>query len=60
MDADSVAASKPGSDSDGAVSLIIPGGGLTQSSYSLAIIGIDAQGKRTEIDRRILDVHFDN
>ena len=55
-----VAASKAGADSDGAVSLIIPGIGLTQSSYSLAIIGIDGQGTRTEIDRRILDVHFDN
>lgn len=52
--------SKSGADNDGAVSLIIPGSGLTQNSYSLAIIGIDAQGTRTEIDRRILDVHFDN
>ena len=34
--------------------------GLTQSSYTLAIFGIDAQGTRTEIDRRILDVHFDD
>ena len=52
--------SKSGVDNDGAVSLIIPGRALTQNSYSLAIIGIDAQGTRTEIDRRILDVHFDN
>jgi hypothetical protein len=55
-----VAASKAGADNDGSVSLIIPGSGLTQNSYSLAIIAIDAQGTHTEIDRRILDVHFDD
>lgn len=46
------------SDSDGTVSLVIPGGRLTQGSYALAIIGIDGNGTRTEVDRRILDVHF--
>lgn len=50
-----VAASRGG---DGTVSLVIPGSGLTQGAYSLAIIGIDGQGTRTEIDRRMLDVHF--
>jgi hypothetical protein len=55
-----VAASRAGSDGDGAVSLVIPGTGLTQNSYSLAIIGIDRTGTRTEIDRRVLDVHFDD
>ncbi|MGA8085858.1 MAG: zf-HC2 domain-containing protein [Terracidiphilus sp.] len=53
-----VPGSKAGSDDDGTVSLVIPGSGLTEGSYSLAIIGIDGQGSRTEIDRRILDVHF--
>jgi hypothetical protein len=55
-----VAASRTGSTGDGAVSLVLPGRGLTQGSYSLAIIGIDGTGTRTEIDRRILDVHFDD
>jgi anti-sigma factor RsiW len=55
-----LATSRSGSDEDGTVSLVIPGSGLTQGSYSLAIIGIDGKGTRTEIDRRILDVHFDN
>ncbi len=43
----------------GAFSLTIPGAGLEQASYTLVVSGITAQGGRTEIDRRILDVHFD-
>ena len=39
-----VAASRPGSDGDGTVSLVLPPSGLTQGSYSLAIIGIDRTG----------------
>jgi len=54
----SIPASQSVSDSDGTVSLVIPGSGLTQGSYALAIIGIDGKGTRTEVDRRILDVHF--
>ena len=42
----------------GAFSLTIPGAGLEQASYTLVVSGITAQGGRTEIDRRILDVHF--
>jgi len=55
-----VAVSRGGADGNGPVSLVIPGSGLTQGVYSLAITGIDGRGTRTEIDRRILDVHFDN
>jgi hypothetical protein len=44
---------------DGSVSLAIPGAGLGQGSYTLAISATDAKGTRTEIDRRILDIHFD-
>jgi anti-sigma factor RsiW len=55
-----VSASRAGSGGDGTVSLVIPGSGLTQAPYSLAIIGIDGKGTRTEIDRRTLDVHFDD
>jgi anti-sigma factor RsiW len=43
----------------GAFSLTIPGAGLKQASYTLVVSGITPQGGRTEIDRRILDVHFD-
>jgi len=55
-----VVVSKTISDGDGTVSLLIPGSALTQSSYSLAIIAVDGTGTRTEIDRRTLDVHFDD
>jgi anti-sigma factor RsiW len=43
----------------GTFSLVVPGAGLEQGAYSLAISGKTPQGGRTEIDRRILDVHFD-
>jgi hypothetical protein len=55
-----MAASNASSDDDGTVSLVIRGRELTQGSYSLAIIGIDGNGTRTEIDKRVLDVHFRN
>jgi hypothetical protein len=54
-----VTATQAGSAGDGTVSLVIPGAGLAQRSYTLAISGTDAKGTRTEIDRRILDIHFD-
>jgi len=44
----------------GAFSLMIPGAGLAQASYTLVISGISAQGGRTEIDRRILDMRLDD
>ncbi len=56
----SVAASTAGSGGDGTISLVIPGKGLVKGSYTLAISGADVQGTRTEIDRRVLDVHFDD
>ena len=56
----SVTAAQAGSAGDGTVSLVIPGAGLVQGSHTLAISGIDAKGARTEIDRRILDLHFDD
>ena len=42
----------------GAFSLTIPGAGLEQEPYTLVVSGISPQGGRTEVDRRILDVHF--
>lgn len=53
----------PGSFQDGSggktLSLVIPGPGLQQGSYTLNLSGISPQGARTEISRRALDVHFD-
>lgn len=47
------------SSADGApISLVIPGTGLQQGSYTLSITGITSQGGRTELDRRILDIRF--
>jgi hypothetical protein len=43
----------------GTFSLVIPGEGLRQGSYTLVVSGITPQGGRTEIDRRNLDVHFE-
>ena len=54
-----VSASKAGSGGDGTVSLVIPGAGLAEGAYTLAISGTDGSGVRTEIERRSLDVHFD-
>lgn len=42
----------------GTFSLAIPGLGLKDGSYTLAISGITPAGGRTELDRRILDVRF--
>jgi hypothetical protein len=44
---------------DGTMSLLIPGSGLQPGSYALTITGITAQGSRTQLDRRVLDVRFD-
>ncbi len=51
-------AARAGASGDGIISLVIPGAGLTQGSYTLAIAGIDARGARTEIDRHALDIQF--
>lgn len=42
----------------GTLSLLIPGAGLQEGSYSLNLAGISPQGARTELGRRVLDVHF--
>lgn len=53
-------ASRAGSGGDGTVSLVIPGSGLAEGSYTLAISGAEGKGAHTEIDRRVLEIHFDN
>ena len=43
---------------DGAVSLTIPGKGLQEGVYTLTIAGITPEGSRTEVERRLLNVRF--
>jgi hypothetical protein len=51
--------SNPAEEDGGIVSLVIPGSGLLPGSYILAISGVTPQNQRVEIDRRVLDVQFD-
>ncbi len=43
---------------NGTMSVWVPGQGLTQGAYTLAISGILPSGETTEIGRRVLDVTF--
>lgn len=52
--------SGPSGAANGTFSLMIPGAGLQQNSYTLAISGITPQGGKTEIDRHIFDIQFDD
>jgi hypothetical protein len=54
----SVATPGESSGGDSTISLLIPGAGLQQGSYALAIFAI-SPGGRTEIDRHVFDIHFD-
>jgi len=54
----SVTGSAADSTDDSIVSIVIPGDGLQESSYTLAIFGTTPQNTRVEIDRRVLDVQF--
>jgi hypothetical protein len=48
---------------DDTLSLMIPGAGLKQGSYVLAISGVTpggSQGQQTEIERQVLAIHFNN
>ena len=53
-----VTASSENNAGAGTLSLLIPGEGLQQGSYTLNLAGISSQGARTELGRRVLDVHF--
>ena len=48
-----------GAESDGVLSLIVPGSGLQQASYTLTIWATNPQNDRVEIDRRTLDIQFE-
>jgi hypothetical protein len=42
------------------LSLVVPGAGLQAGAYALAISGIDASGKRTELQRTSFDIQLQN
>jgi hypothetical protein len=44
----------------GTLSLLIPGGGLQQGTYALVVMGVTAQGQRSELERHNFDVHIRN
>lgn len=44
----------------GTLTLSIPGMGLKEGSYTLNLAGISPQGARTELGRRVLDVHLND
>ncbi|HUB00030.1 MAG TPA: zf-HC2 domain-containing protein [Terracidiphilus sp.] len=48
----------PAPESNGSLSLVIPSTSLKTSSYTLTVSGISADGASTEIDRRVLAIHF--
>lgn len=56
----SVSGSAPDSGDDGNVSLLIPGAGLREGSYILAISGVTPQNTNVEVDRRVLNVQFNH
>jgi len=52
--------SNPDAGDNGVVSLVIPGSGLLERSYTLSVSGITPQNSRVEVDRRVLDVQFNH
>lgn len=57
---ETVSSSSQAGSGTGMFSLMIPGARLEQGNYTLVISGVTAQGMRTEIDRHIFDVHFED
>jgi hypothetical protein len=55
-----IAAPKDGQAADGTLSLAIPGAGLRDGAYTLAISGLASNGEHTEIERHSLDFHLKN
>jgi hypothetical protein len=56
----SIATSKGSQSADGTLSLAIPGAGLHDGAYTLAISGVASNGEPTEIERHSLDFHLKN
>jgi len=48
-----------GADGD-SLSLMIPGEGLRQGAYSMAVSGVSVTGQRMEIERHTFDIHLTN
>lgn len=42
------------------LSLLIPGSGMGEGTDTLVITGVTPEGGRAEIDRRVLEIHFDD
>lgn len=53
-----VVASAPDAGDDGIVSLVIPGSGLEEKSYTVVVSGVTPTNTRVEVDRRVLDIQF--
>ena len=56
----SIATAKDSQSADGTLSLAIPGAGLHDGAYTLAISGLSSNGAPTEIERHTLDLHMKN
>ena len=55
-----IATPKDSQSADGTLSLAIPGAGLHDGAYTLAISGVSSNGAPTEIERHTLDLHLKN
>jgi hypothetical protein len=53
-----IAASSPSISADGSTSVLIPGAGLHDGSYTLTVFGIAADSSRTELQRHPLDLRL--
>ena len=56
----SIATPNGNQSADGTLSLAIPGAGLHDGAYTLAISGLSSNGAPTEIERHTLDLHLKN
>jgi hypothetical protein len=56
----SIATPKDSQSADGTLSLAIPGAGLHDGAYTLAISGVGSNGEHTEIELHTLDLHLKN
>jgi len=57
---ETVSGSAQAGSGNGTFSLMLPGTGLKQGDYTLVISGISEQGARAEVERRTLNVHFED
>ena len=55
-----VTPSKANNEAGTSLSLLIPGSGMREGTDTLVITGVTPEGGRAEIDRRVLEIHFDD